>query len=230
MARLNAGSLAFEGLVNPLILRTNCSDEARISSSVTGGAKLKSGLIFRHIPSSQSEGLRPSDSPTRALARRFAGSLRSRGSVAALARAEGLRPSDSPTRALARRFAASLRSRGSVAALPRAEGLRPSDSPTRALARRFAGSLRSRGSVAALPRAEGLRPSDSPTRALARRSFARRPSPHAHVWDGFYCNIPAMPARMFCCFWPPARSRARSRRSSPPPSAASSRSTRRSSR
>ena len=33
--------------------------------------------------SSLSEGLRPSDSPTRALARRFAGSLRSRGSLAA---------------------------------------------------------------------------------------------------------------------------------------------------
>src|SRR5262249_8641487 len=35
-----------------------------------------------------SEGLRPSDSPTRALARRFAGSLRSRGSLAALVRDE----------------------------------------------------------------------------------------------------------------------------------------------
>ena len=33
-----------------------------------------------------SEGLRPSDSPTRALARRFAGALRSRGSLAMLAR------------------------------------------------------------------------------------------------------------------------------------------------
>ena len=36
-----------------------------------------------------SEGLRPSDSPTRALARRSAGSLRSRGSLAALARDRG---------------------------------------------------------------------------------------------------------------------------------------------
>src|SRR6266542_2914202 len=35
---------------------------------------------------SSSEGLRPSDSPTRSLARRFAGALRSRGSLAALAR------------------------------------------------------------------------------------------------------------------------------------------------
>src|SRR6266850_7242539 len=33
-----------------------------------------------------SEGLRPSDSPTRSLARRFAGALRSRGSLAMLAR------------------------------------------------------------------------------------------------------------------------------------------------
>ena len=33
-----------------------------------------------------SEGLRPSDSPTRSLARRFVGALRSRGSLARLAR------------------------------------------------------------------------------------------------------------------------------------------------
>src|SRR5689334_785965 len=37
-----------------------------------------------------SEGLRPSDSPTRSLARRFAGALRSRGSFAALARVVGI--------------------------------------------------------------------------------------------------------------------------------------------
>ena len=50
-----------------------------------------------------SEGLRPSDSPTRALARRFAGSLRPRGSLAALARGvTGLAPQTPPTRALAR--------------------------------------------------------------------------------------------------------------------------------
>ena len=40
-----------------------------------------------------SEGLRPSDSPARSLARRFAGALRSRGSLAALVRSRGLRPS-----------------------------------------------------------------------------------------------------------------------------------------
>jgi hypothetical protein len=36
--------LAFDGLLKPLILRTYCSDAARISASVTGGAKLKSNL------------------------------------------------------------------------------------------------------------------------------------------------------------------------------------------
>jgi len=49
IAAENAASLAFEGLLNPLILRTNCSDAARISSGVTGGSKLNNGLMFRHI-------------------------------------------------------------------------------------------------------------------------------------------------------------------------------------
>ncbi len=48
-ARLNVSSLAFDGLVKPLILRTNCSEAARTSDSVTGGSKLKSGLMLRHI-------------------------------------------------------------------------------------------------------------------------------------------------------------------------------------
>ena len=48
-ARLNASSFAFEGFVNPLSLRTNCNDDARISSSVAGGLKLWSVLIFRHM-------------------------------------------------------------------------------------------------------------------------------------------------------------------------------------
>src|SRR4051812_40931200 len=65
-----------------------------------------------------SEGLRPSNSPTRSLASRFAGSLRSRGSLRCARLAtfslEGLRPSNSPTRSLASRFAGSLRSRGSL--------------------------------------------------------------------------------------------------------------------
>ena len=48
-ARLNASSLVFDGFVKPLILRTNCSDAARTSSSVTGGSKLNSGRMLRHI-------------------------------------------------------------------------------------------------------------------------------------------------------------------------------------
>jgi hypothetical protein len=48
-AAINAASFIFAGLVNPLIFLTNCSDAARISSSVTGGSKLKSVLMFRHI-------------------------------------------------------------------------------------------------------------------------------------------------------------------------------------
>ena len=45
----NAVSLAFDGLVKPLIYRTNCSEAARISASVLGGSKLKSGRMFRHM-------------------------------------------------------------------------------------------------------------------------------------------------------------------------------------
>jgi hypothetical protein len=50
-----------------------------------------------------SEGLRPSNSPTRSLARRFVASLRSRGSLAALTRAAVCASSsDSPARSLCR--------------------------------------------------------------------------------------------------------------------------------
>jgi hypothetical protein len=45
----NARSFACEGLVNPVIFRTNWSDAARTSSEVTGGSKLKSGLMFLHM-------------------------------------------------------------------------------------------------------------------------------------------------------------------------------------
>ena len=45
----NAASLAFDGLLNPLILRTNCSDAARTSACVTGGSKLNSVLMFLHM-------------------------------------------------------------------------------------------------------------------------------------------------------------------------------------
>src|SRR5438067_1105844 len=44
----NAASLAFDGLLKPLIFRTNCNAAACISSSVTGGSKLKRVLIFLH--------------------------------------------------------------------------------------------------------------------------------------------------------------------------------------
>ena len=45
-----ASSLLLDGLLNPLIFLTNWSEAARISSPVTGGSKLKRGLILRHIP------------------------------------------------------------------------------------------------------------------------------------------------------------------------------------
>src|SRR6266576_713721 len=46
----NAASFAFAGLLKPLIFLTNCNEAARTSSDVTGGSKLKSVLIFLHIP------------------------------------------------------------------------------------------------------------------------------------------------------------------------------------
>src|SRR5213082_2766731 len=48
-AARNAASFAFEGLLKPLTFLTNCSEAARISTSVTGGSKLKSVLMFLHI-------------------------------------------------------------------------------------------------------------------------------------------------------------------------------------
>src|SRR5690242_2616760 len=53
MAATNAASLAFEGWWNPVIFRTNCKEAARTSSGVTGGSKLNSVLMLRHmVPSS----------------------------------------------------------------------------------------------------------------------------------------------------------------------------------
>src|ERR1700678_2504256 len=49
-AARNAASFAFEGLLKPLIFLTYWSEAARTSSAVTGGSKLNSILIFRHIP------------------------------------------------------------------------------------------------------------------------------------------------------------------------------------
>src|SRR5215469_337772 len=48
-ARSNASWFALEGRVKPLSLRTNCSEDALISSSVAGGLKLWSVLILRHM-------------------------------------------------------------------------------------------------------------------------------------------------------------------------------------
>src|SRR5262249_48139593 len=48
-ARLNAGSLALDGRVKPLSFRTNCREEARISSFVAGGLKVWSVLMLPHL-------------------------------------------------------------------------------------------------------------------------------------------------------------------------------------
>jgi hypothetical protein len=50
MAVRNERSLTFDGLLMPLIFRTNWSEAALISYSVTGGSKLKRVLMLRHIP------------------------------------------------------------------------------------------------------------------------------------------------------------------------------------
>jgi hypothetical protein len=47
-AARNAASLAFDGLLKPLTFLTNCNEAARISSSVTGGWKLKRVFMFLH--------------------------------------------------------------------------------------------------------------------------------------------------------------------------------------
>jgi hypothetical protein len=41
--------LALEGALKPLNLRTNCSEAARISSSLAGGSKLNNVLMLRHM-------------------------------------------------------------------------------------------------------------------------------------------------------------------------------------
>src|SRR5437016_2750072 len=48
-ARMNAASFACAGFVNPQSFRTNCSDDARISSLVADGSKLCRVLMFRHM-------------------------------------------------------------------------------------------------------------------------------------------------------------------------------------
>src|SRR4029434_7715706 len=49
-ARLKAASFACDGCVKRHSFLTNCSDDARISSCVAGGAKLCRVLMFRHMP------------------------------------------------------------------------------------------------------------------------------------------------------------------------------------
>src|SRR5258707_2296466 len=49
-AARNAASFALDGLLKPLIFLTNWREAFLISSGVTGGSKLKSVLIFLHIP------------------------------------------------------------------------------------------------------------------------------------------------------------------------------------
>ena len=49
IARANTASFAFDGFVDPLTFRTNCSAAARISLSVAGGSKLWRVLMFRHM-------------------------------------------------------------------------------------------------------------------------------------------------------------------------------------
>src|ERR1700730_19227229 len=48
-ARSKASWFAWEGRVKPLSFRTNCREDAWISSSVAGGLKLCSVLMLRHI-------------------------------------------------------------------------------------------------------------------------------------------------------------------------------------
>src|SRR6202051_2152683 len=71
MAAANDASLAFDGLLKPVIFLTNCSDAARISSSLTGGSKLKRVLIFLHmerdLPNKPSARFSLSSSPQRYL-------------------------------------------------------------------------------------------------------------------------------------------------------------------
>ena len=78
-ARTLPRSPATAGCV-PLSLRTNCRAEARISSSVAGGAKFASVLIFRHMGSSGPPPVPVNDrsKPRSTQAAPFAGDLRHR--------------------------------------------------------------------------------------------------------------------------------------------------------
>jgi hypothetical protein len=48
-AARNEASFVLDGLLNPVIFLTNWIEADRISSAVTGGSKLKRGLMFLHM-------------------------------------------------------------------------------------------------------------------------------------------------------------------------------------
>src|SRR5215472_3025812 len=103
-ARSNAASLACDGRVKPLSLRTNCSDAARISSSLAGGSKLNKVRMLRHMVRSR---LR-----IRRLGRFLRGGLPARDGVGDLDRAArhlGVQPLDHAALDLDDAFVAVLR-------------------------------------------------------------------------------------------------------------------------
>ena len=71
-------------LIPPFVWDSFARSTLRIAAPLPAGTRRCVNTPL--VASYWAEGLRPSDSPTRALARRFAGSLRSRGSFAALTR------------------------------------------------------------------------------------------------------------------------------------------------
>ena len=75
-ARANAASFATEGAADPLIFLTYCRAAARISSSVAGGSKLYSVLMFLHT--SLTSRFRPRPCGPDILSRRSPGRPRSR--------------------------------------------------------------------------------------------------------------------------------------------------------
>jgi hypothetical protein len=85
MAESKAASLAFDGLLKPVIFLTNWSEAARISSSVTAGSKLKRVLIFRHIE----QALEDQDFPAGEKAVRIPPILKQSGECPPLARFSG---------------------------------------------------------------------------------------------------------------------------------------------
>ena len=65
----NATSFAFDGFEEPLTFRTYCSAAAAISSSVAGGSKLWSVLMFLHMLPSLAATLVLGEPPHRVMTR-----------------------------------------------------------------------------------------------------------------------------------------------------------------